>query len=158
MYPSRAFNPAILLSVIPQLVFSSPTTPAPARRQDTVIANFQLLGPNADCFDFSFDSNIFSATCVSVNGIPAFSRINLNACITNDNGNMVYRSEGSAFCSCFGCTLNSNTLDLTCSNCVTDSEGFRSSTINLDGTTEVNGNGVFVRDNGKLSCRAPIAA
>ncbi|KAF1964749.1 hypothetical protein BU23DRAFT_52105 [Bimuria novae-zelandiae CBS 107.79] len=163
MYPSRAFNSTLLLSVIPNLVFSSPLAPTLARRQDTVIANFQLLGPDADCFNFSFDGNTFSATCVSVEGTPAFSRIDLDACITNDNGNMVYRFNpqtqgGNAFSSCSDCTLNSNTLDLTCSNCATISEGFHLSTINLDGTTADNGHGVFIRDNGKLSCRAPIAA
>ena len=28
----------------------------------------------------------------------------------------------------------------------------------IDGTTEENGNGVFVRDNGRVDCRAPSAA
>jgi hypothetical protein len=93
MYLSRASKVVIPLSVISQLAVSSPTIQTLAQRQDTVRANFQLLGPNADCFDFSFDSNTFSATCISVDGIPVPSSVNLDACITNDDGNMVYRSE-----------------------------------------------------------------
>jgi hypothetical protein len=87
------------------------------------------------------------------------------------------RNRGGAFSSCSGCTLNSDTLDLTCTNCVTVAQSFQASTINLgkqkwfhafaylrrltdeiDGTAKVDGHGVFVRDNGKLSCRAPTAA
>lgn len=81
----------ILLGVIPNLVFSSPIALTLARRQDTVTANFQLLGLDADCFNFSFDRNTFSSTCVLVEGTPAFSRIDLYACIANDNRNIVYQ-------------------------------------------------------------------
>jgi hypothetical protein len=93
MYLSRASKVAVLLSVISQLAASSPIIQTLAQRQDTVRANFQLSGPNADCFDFSFDSNTFSATCISVDSILVPSSINLDACITNDDGNMVYGSE-----------------------------------------------------------------
>lgn len=93
MHPSRALDSILLLCVIPHLVSTSPVALTHARRQDTVIANFQLLGPNADCFDFSFDRDTFSATCVSDKGTPAFSKIDLDACIANDDGNMVYRFD-----------------------------------------------------------------
>jgi hypothetical protein len=93
MYLSRASKVAIPLGVISQLAASSPIIQNLAQRQDTVRANFQLSGPNADCFDFSFDSNTFSATCISVGSIPVSSSVNLDACITNDDGNMVHRSE-----------------------------------------------------------------
>jgi hypothetical protein len=85
------------------------------------------------------------------------------------------RDRGTGFISCSECTLNSDTLKLTC-KCATVAQGFRMSTIdlgryeifnafahprklteNIDGTAKVDGNGVFVRDNGRLSCRAPIS-
>jgi hypothetical protein len=90
MYPSRTFSSALLLAVTFQLVSSSPITPTLARRQDTVLAGFQLLGPDADCFDFSFKGNIFSATCVSVDAAPVSLSVNLDQCITNAIGNMGY--------------------------------------------------------------------
>lgn len=147
MYPLTVSRFALLLSVIPTLGLSSGIIPSIARRQDSTFADLQLLGDNTDCYNFNFNGNAFEATCVSVSGTPATSKINIDACITNDNGNMVYRSEwvsisggyfdsaydlnrGGAFSSCSGCTLNSNLLDLIC-NCATGSGGFRSSTINL---------------------------
>jgi hypothetical protein len=92
MYQLGAFKPVVLLGFMSQLVFSTRIQNL-ARRQDTVMANFDLLGSDADCFDFSFNSNTFSATCVSDAGIPVSTSINLDACITNNNGNMVYKSE-----------------------------------------------------------------
>lgn len=93
MYPLRALSPVLLLSIIPIFVYSAAVVPIHTPRQDTALADFQLLGPNADCFDFSFDRNTFSATCISINGTPSSSGINLDACITNNNGNMAYQSK-----------------------------------------------------------------
>jgi hypothetical protein len=63
------------------------------RRQDSTFADFQLLGDGPDCFNFSFNDNAFEATCGSVSGTSETSEIKLNACITNNDGNMKYLAE-----------------------------------------------------------------
>jgi hypothetical protein len=60
---------------------------------DDALANLQLLGAEADCFDFNLDGSLFSATCVSVEGFPTFASIDLDHCIANDNGNMIHQVE-----------------------------------------------------------------
>jgi hypothetical protein len=86
MYFLRGVTFALPLGIIPQLVYSSPTITTITQRQDTVIAGLGL----PDCFDFSFKGSKFSAICISADGTPAFSSIDLDSCIANDNRNMVY--------------------------------------------------------------------
>lgn len=158
MYFSRVFV-SILLGAFPSLISASPIAPSHARRQDTVLAGFQLLGADGDCFDFGFDKDTFSATCISVTGEPAFSKIDLDVCMGNADGNLVFQFDpqlgglvvkqesfqylltewdsGNAFNSCSDCSLNNDTLDLTC-NCATSSGGSQSSTINIGMSKELN--------------------
>ncbi|KAH7111779.1 hypothetical protein B0J11DRAFT_585788 [Dendryphion nanum] len=125
------------------------------RRQDSIASGLQLLGPEARCFDFSFEVNTFRATCFSSELLIVRDAVNLNQCISNDDdGNMQYQFGGHAFESCSGCTL-SGTLDLS-RNCQTQSSGtFKRSTIQLDGTTREGDSGVIVIDDGTVNCRAP---
>lgn len=83
----------LLLSIIPKLVLCSAMIPTTVRRQESTFADFQLLGDRGDCFGFSFNGKAFKATCVSVQGIVETSEIGLDACITNNNGDMEYRAE-----------------------------------------------------------------
>lgn len=90
MYPSRAFSPVLLLSIILLLAYSTPIILTHTLRQDTILADFQLLSLDVDYFDFSFAHNKFSTTCLSVEGIPSFSSIDLDAYLMNNNRNIVY--------------------------------------------------------------------
>lgn len=85
MYLS-SLNPALLLGVVSQLVLSSPTI---ARRQD--VAGLQLLEPNSSCTDFSLKGSTISSECLLITaGLPVPSSVDLNLCVTNAGGQLIY--------------------------------------------------------------------
>ena len=67
-----------------------PTQPAIAailsERQD--IADLPLQGADGVCGEFSFSDHTFSALCLSTNGSPVESRLDLNACYVNSFGSL----------------------------------------------------------------------
>lgn len=65
---------------------SSSITTILAERQDT--AGLPLLGPNGICGDFSFEGSTFSALCLSLNGSPEPSSVDLNPYYVNSFGTL----------------------------------------------------------------------
>ncbi|ORY10107.1 hypothetical protein BCR34DRAFT_588822 [Clohesyomyces aquaticus] len=149
MYSASAIVFALFLSATPQLASATPISAPLAQRQDSG------LRLNGDCFGFSLDGSRFTASCTTSGGVGFDeSTIDLNSCLSNQGGSLKFQIPGNAFSSCNSCSLNDGNLVVTCT-CDTGNGNAVPTAINIDGTDEFSGDGVFVRDNGRLSCRAP---
>lgn len=90
------------------------------------------------CIYITFNGTTLNAQCKNRDGVNQGSRLDLNQCITNDNGALKFRNNGQFGKSCQNCKLNGN--DLSC-ECKDIGGTFRNASINLnEGITNNNAN------------------
>lgn len=87
---SGSLTLAVFSSSIFQIAISFPFEASYARRQNSITSGLRLLGPEASCFDLSFARNTFSATCLSSEVKIVRDVVDLDQCISNDDGSMRY--------------------------------------------------------------------
>ncbi|KZW00761.1 Cyanovirin-N [Exidia glandulosa HHB12029] len=75
---------------------------------------FAVSGFISTCENVSLSGSTLHATCINEGGGAGGSSLDLNRCITNNNGEMFCQFGGSAFGSCRDCRLGGSELTCTC--------------------------------------------
>jgi hypothetical protein len=93
--------------------FSGPSDPGPAPPTTLVPSgNFA-----ANCSNISLQgSNVLSASCPTGGGTQMSTTLDLDSCITNSNGALMWGSSGNYAGSCSGCSLSGTLLTCQCSD------------------------------------------
>lgn len=67
---------------------------------------------NQSCSNLSLSGSMLNATCRTRNGRNSSTSLDLNNCVTNNNGNL--ERGVNFFNTCYGCNLNGATLSCRC--------------------------------------------
>jgi cytolysin (calcineurin-like family phosphatase) len=96
-------------------IFSGPVDPGPA--PPTTLVPSGDFATTGACTNITLQGqNVLAASCPTASGAQMSTTLDLNTCITNDNGGLMWSNPGNYSGSCSGCSLSGTLLTCQCSN------------------------------------------